>query len=149
MRKFGSLKISIFSWGFFIQTRLEPAGYRLLREPQYSGERTQAQEKISRLHRTPCEVSGSIPLISTKMKDSCSRKGHESFIVKKEMGGYLILTCQGLRSSDQMRKRHKELIHHHKSYYLRRFIGRHRPEGPALFLRPMAALFSLRLCSIC
>ena len=47
------------------------------------------------------EVSGSIPLISTKMKDSCSRKGHESFIVKKEMGGYLILTCQGLESDEK------------------------------------------------
>ena len=37
------------------------------------------------------EVSGSIPLISTKIKDSCSRKGHESLIVITEvMSGYLI-----------------------------------------------------------
>ena len=37
------------------------------------------------------EVSGSIPLISTKIKDSCSRKGHGSLIVITEgMSGYLI-----------------------------------------------------------
>ena len=50
-----------------------------------------------------------------------------------------------VRGSNQMRKRHKELTHHHKSYYLRRFIGRHRPEGPALFCvqwqRPFSRVF--------
>ena len=39
------------------------------------------------------EVSGSIPLISTKIKDSCSRKEHESLIIPiEDEGGYLIQT---------------------------------------------------------
>ena len=41
------------------------------------------------------EVSGSIPLISTKMKDSCSRKDMSpSLLSKIVMSGYLILGCQ-------------------------------------------------------
>ena len=62
------------------------------------------------------EVSGSIPLISTKIKDSCSRKGHGSLIViTKVMSGYLI----------QIELAEKGLP--------RRFIGHCRPNGPALY----------------
>jgi len=41
------------------------------------------------------EVSGSIPLISTKTKDSCSRKDMSpSLLLKIGMSGYLILGCK-------------------------------------------------------
>ena len=38
------------------------------------------------------EVSGSIPLISTKMKDACPRKGYASFYIRQE-GGRPMLFC--------------------------------------------------------
>ena len=41
------------------------------------------------------EVSGSIPLISTKNRDSCSRKVHESlFYYHRNLSGYLIQSCE-------------------------------------------------------
>ncbi len=51
------------------------------------------------------EVSGSIPLISTKIKDSCSRKEHGSLIViAEEMDGYLILNCRVFESGKACQK---------------------------------------------
>ena len=58
------------------------------------------------------EVSGSIPLISTKIKDSCSRKEHGSLIViAEEMDGYLILNCRVFESGKACQnKRLKKIL---------------------------------------
>ena len=70
------------------------------------------------------EVSGSIPLISTKIKDSCSRREHGSLIViAEEMGGYLILNCRAFESGKGCQKKRSRKIFGQKTERFQGFGG--------------------------